>query len=98
MLLPLRKPLGESKMGLTHVAVKLQPVGSENAYNANFLVDTGALDSLAPATELKRIGVKPVGKRLYELASGELQEYEYGIAQVSFLDELTSTDVIFGPD
>ena len=85
-------------MGLTHVAVNLQPVGSMNSYKANFLVDTGALDSMAPANELKKIGIEPVGKRFYELANGELYEYEYGIAQVSFLDEITSTDVIFGPD
>lgn len=85
-------------MGLTHVAVKLRSRGSKDTFNADFLVDTGALDSMAPASELKRIGIEPAGKRVYELASGELHEYEYGLAEVSFMGELTSTDVIFGPD
>ena len=85
-------------MGLTHVAVKIGPLGSKHFYDANFLVDTGAIDSMAPASELRRVGIEPVGKRIYELASGEVQEYEYGLAQLSFMDEITSTDIIFGPE
>ena len=90
-------------MGLTHVAVELSRIDSNDengqyTYNAKFLVDTGAMDSMAPASELRKVGIKPVGKRLYELASGELQEYEHGIAQVSFMGEVTWTDIIFGPD
>lgn len=90
-------------MGLTHVAVTLARYGAvkeshKETYNANFLVDTGAMDSMAPASELRKIGIEPVGKRLYELANGEIQEYEHGLAQVSFMDETAWTDIIFGPD
>ena len=90
-------------MGLTHLAVELSQMNSNDengqyVYNADFLVDTGAMDSMAPASELRKVGIKPVGKRVYELASGELQEYEHGIAQVSFMGEVTWTDIIFGPD
>jgi clan AA aspartic protease len=92
------KPQGELKMGLTHVAVKIGNLGSKNLYDAEFLVDTGAVESMAPASELRRVGVEPVGKRTYELASGELREYEYGLAELRFMDEITSTDIIFGPE
>ena len=85
-------------MGLTHVAVKIGRLGSNDLYDAQFLVDTGALDSMAPASELERVGIQPVGKRTYELASGELQDYEYGLAELRFMDEITSTDIIFGPE
>jgi clan AA aspartic protease len=90
-------------MGLTRVAVELSRMNSQEEngqyrYNADFLVDTGAMDSMAPASELRKVGIQPVGKRIYELASGELQEYEHGIAQVSFMGEVTWTDIIFGPD
>lgn len=85
-------------MGLTHVAVKIGNLGSNNLYDAEFLVDTGAIDSMAPASELRRVGIEPVGKRTYELASGELQEFEYGLAKLRFMDEITSTDIIFGPE
>ena len=85
-------------MGLTHVEVKIGNFGSNNLYDADFLVDTGAMDSMAPASELRRVGIKPVGKREYELASGERQEYEYGLAKLWFMNELIATNIIFGPE
>jgi predicted aspartyl protease len=85
-------------MGLTHVAVTLRNSGSEDFYTANFLVDTGAIDSLAPGSELKRMGIKPAGKRVYELANGELVEYEYAWVEFSLLDGVISSRIVFGPD
>ena len=85
-------------MGLTYVTVALKVPGAKRKYEANFLVDTGATDSLAPAAELRRIGVKPVGKMAYELADGSLQEYRFGLVEISFMGEITAGRVIFGPD
>jgi hypothetical protein len=45
-------------MGLTNVAVKVCNHGSKDTFTANFLVDTGATDSMVPACELRRIGVQ----------------------------------------
>lgn len=90
---------GESDMGVTHVTVTLKGFGSENGtYEAEFLVDTGATDSLAPGAELTRIGVKPAGKMVYELADGTLQEYPFGLVEITFMGEVTAGRVIFGPD
>ncbi len=86
-------------MGLTHVTVALKNLGvSGGIYEADFLVDTGATDSLAPGVELKKIGVQPVGKMVYELADGTIHEYEFGLLQIEFMGELTAGRVIFGPD
>ena len=85
-------------MGFTHVAVKLLNSDSQGTYNANFLVDTGCMDTMAPASALKKIGIQPVGKDEYELANGEVVEYEYGIAQMTFMGEVVGTRIIFGPD
>jgi clan AA aspartic protease len=85
-------------MGLTHVAVRLINSVSSDTYNADFLVDTGAMDTMAPASDLKRIGLQPIGKDLYELASGELVEYEYGNAEMRFMNEIIATRISFGPD
>ena len=85
-------------MGLTHVAVKLRNPGSERTLTQKFLVDTGATDSMVSASELKRIGVVPTGKRAYELATGELMEFEVGYAELSFMGDTIQTRVIFGPD
>jgi len=98
MTLKLHKPKGFSNLGLTHVAVRIKNFGSEESYTADFLVDTGAWHSMAPASELKRLGVKPLGSRKYELASGELVEYQFGPAMISFLGELAVTEILFGPD
>lgn len=84
-------------MGLTKVTTKItglqDPAGS---YEAVFLVDTGATDSMAPAAELEKIGVRPEGKMAYELASGEVKEYSYGLARIEFMGEITAGRVIFG--
>ena len=92
------KPLGECKMGLTHVAVRLFNSTSPNTYEADFLVDTGATDTMAPASDLKKIGIQPLGKDVYELANGEFVEYEYGNAELRFMNEIVPIRIVFGPD
>jgi len=86
-------------MGLTHVTVSLKALGSRNGtFEADFLVDTGAIDSLAPAVELRKIGVSPVGATVYELADGTVHHYDFGLVQIEFMGEVTAGRVIFGPD
>jgi len=85
-------------MGLTRVAVKLRDFSSGKSYQSDFLVDTGATDSMAPASALHKIGLKPIGRMTYELANGHLEEYEFGLAQISFMNEITAGRIIFGPD
>lgn len=85
-------------MGLTYVTVALRIRGGANEYRANFLLDSGATDTVAPAAELRKIGVEPVGKNAYELTDGSIQEYEFGLADIAFMGEITAGRVIFGPD
>jgi len=86
-------------MGLVHVTVTLRGLKSpKGKYQADFLVDTGATDSLAPAAALKKIGVRPVGTMAYELADGTMQQYPFGLVQIEFMGEITAGRVIFGPD
>ena len=85
-------------MGLSYVTVSLKAAGHRKTYQAKFLVDTGATDTLAPTAELRKIGIRPVGKTTYELADGSAEEYEFGLAEISFMGEVTAGRVIFGPD
>lgn len=85
-----------SDIGLTHVAVRVGSLNSKELYTADFLIDTGALHSVAPASELERIGVQPRGTRTFELAGGKLVEYQFGPVEMSFLGELVVTDILFG--
>jgi len=88
----------KESVGLTYVTVALKAAAGRKKYEANFLVDTGTTDSLAPASELRKIGVKKVGKTAYELADGTLQEYSFGLVEIYFMGEITAGRVIFGPD
>ena len=86
-------------MGLTHVTVALRGLGtSAGAYEADFLVDTGATDCLAPAGKLRQIEVQPVGTMVYELADGTKHQYAFGLVEIRFMGEITAGRVIFGPD
>jgi len=53
---------------------------------------------MVPAAELKKIGVTAVGKMSYELANGKIEEYPFGLVEISFMNETTAGRVIFGPD
>jgi clan AA aspartic protease len=86
-------------MGLTHGTVRLRSLeGSNGVYEADFLVDTGAIDSLAPMSELSTIDVQPVGRTVYELDNGTVREYPFGLVEITFMGEITAGRVIFGPD
>lgn len=86
-------------MGFIRVTVTIKGLGAGNgAYAAEFLVDTGATDCLAPASALRRIGIEPVGTTSYELANGTVENYPFGLAQIDLMGETTAGRVIFGPD
>ncbi len=84
-------------MGLTKVTTRISAFGNNRKfYEAVFLVDTGATDSMVPAPELDRIGVTKEGKMAYELADGTVKEYPFGLARIEFMGETTAGRVIFG--
>src|SRR5207249_2370698 len=86
-------------MGLTHVTTTVRRLaGRGKGFAAEFLVDTGAFHSLAPAKALRKAGIKPEGRNVYELAGGRPVELEYGFARVSLMGEETVTPIIFGPE
>jgi clan AA aspartic protease len=86
-------------MGLVYVPVRVTArQGSKKTYSRRFLVDTGATDSMAPASALRSAGIRPVGVRRYELANGSHVEYPFGLAQIEFLGEITAGRIIFGPE
>ncbi|MDI7266527.1 MAG: aspartyl protease family protein [Myxococcota bacterium] len=86
-------------MGLIRVTVHLTQLGGGgDPYEADFLVDTGAIHCMAPTDRLAAAGVTPEGKAVYELADGRSVEYPYGFARVTILGAETVTQVTFGPN
>ena len=86
-------------MGLTHVTASIRDLAGVTTapFEAEFLVDTGSIDCMAPSDKLTAAGVRREGKRVYELANGQPIEYEYGFARVAFFGDETVVQIIFGP-
>ena len=56
------------------------------------------MQSVAPAPALRRAGISPAGKMMYELADGAKVEYPFGLAVIEFMGEITAGSVVFGPE
>ena len=83
---------------MTRVTASLRDLARRRRpFTAEFLVDTGAIDCMAPKQRLLAAGIKPEGRAVYELANGRTEEYEYGFARISFMGEETVAQVVFGP-
>ncbi len=86
-------------MGTTHVTVTVRnPAQPEQMWEGLFRVDPTAMNSLAPGTCLRRIGLQPRGKRSYELADGSKVEVDIASAQVEFMGDVACITMIFGED
>nr|VFJ42905.1 MAG: hypothetical protein BECKFM1743A_GA0114220_1000221 [Candidatus Kentron sp. FM]VFJ43543.1 MAG: hypothetical protein BECKFM1743C_GA0114222_1000221 [Candidatus Kentron sp. FM]VFK05584.1 MAG: hypothetical protein BECKFM1743B_GA0114221_1000221 [Candidatus Kentron sp. FM] len=82
-------------MGLISVTTKISSLQEgKSAYEAPFLVDTGATDSVAPGNELTRIGLSKQGKMAYELADGTVKEYSFGIGKIAFMGGKCKSQIV----
>ena len=85
-------------MGVTHVTVRVSNLARDGGpFEDEFLVDTGAVDCMAPGNQLIRAGIQPESKAVYELANGQTVEYEVGFARIVFSGVETVTPIVFGP-
>jgi clan AA aspartic protease len=86
-------------MGITQVTVAVRnPARPRKAWEGLFLVDTGAVDCMVPGKHLRALGLKPRGKRVYELADGSEVSLAVTVAEVEFMGDRVGATVIFGPD
>lgn len=85
-------------MGLTQITASVSDLNKSNPpFESLFLVNTGAVDCMVPSDKLMEAGIPVEEKNVYELANGEVVEYEYGFARISFMGSETVTQVTFGP-
>lgn len=86
-------------MGATHVTVAIRnPANPDKVWEGLFLVDTGATDSMVPRQHLDEIGLKPKGKRSYELADGSELQLDITTADIEFMGEIVGGTIIYGAD
>jgi clan AA aspartic protease len=86
-------------MGVTFVKVKVaNPADPSRAIEEQFLVDSGAVYSLVPRSDLERIGIAPHSRRSFILANGEQVERDLGSAIFEYQGERGDSLVIFGEE
>jgi clan AA aspartic protease len=86
-------------MGITQVTASVRnPARPKKAWEALFLVDTGAVDCLVPGKHLRALVLKPRGKRVCELADGSKVTLDITVAKIEFMGETVGATVTFGPD
>ena len=86
-------------MGATHVTVRItNPAEPDRFWEGLFLVDTGATDSLVPRPHLEAIGLKPKGKRVYELADDTDLAVDITTADIEFMGEIAGGTIIMGAE
>ena len=84
-------------MGAPHVTVASRnPADPERCWEGLFLVDTGATDSLVPRPHLEAIGLKPKGRRVYELADGSEIVMDITTGDIEFMGETVGGPILYG--
>ena len=86
-------------MGLTYIqATVSNPAKPRRSARLKFLVDSGALYSVAPAPVLRRLGIKPVRSKSFILADGTEVKRLLGEAAFRVNGEQGTSPVIFGEE
>ena len=87
-------------MGLTTLRIGVgNPARPEVSREIEFLVDSGAVYSVVPASVLEELGIQPLAEEEFRLADGSAITRQKGGALFRYGDKVGVADVIFGePD
>ena len=84
-------------MGLTVLEIEVgNPAKPNVTEKIEFLIDSGAIYSVVPASVLKRLRIKPLGEQQFRLAYGSKIFRKKGIALFRYGKRVGGADVIFG--
>lgn len=84
-------------MGLTFLRLKVaNPASPEETVEVEFLVDSGAVHSVAPSGVLDGLGIEPLSEEEFVLANGEFITRKKGGAIFRYNGRVGGADVIFG--
>ena len=87
----------EVVMGLTYLEVQVAgPATPEDSEPVEFLVDSGAVHSVVPASILERLGIEPLDEQVFRLAGGTKVVRRKGGAVFRYGERVGVADVIFG--
>src|SRR5438105_1253012 len=89
-------PIRETDLGHIYAEVTVRPLaGSAKSWTGRALVDTGATDTFLPASVLRKLGIRPAGRRAYELADGTEQDLPIGFGVVEVLGRPAGATFVF---
>lgn len=89
-------PVRESDLGHIYTEITVRPLaGSAKSWTGRALVDTGATDTFLPASVLRKLGIRPSGRRSYELADGTEQELPIGFGVVEVQGRAAGGTLVF---
>lgn len=84
-------------MGLTYIEAGIaNPARPKRSVQIRFLVDSGAVYSVVPASVLRKLGVKPHSKRTFTLADGSKITRRVGDLLFRLDNRQGASPVIFG--
>ncbi len=89
-------PVRETDLGHIYVDVSIRALpGARRKWIGRLLVDTGATDTFVPGSALRKLGIRPAGKRSYELADGTWQELDIGFGVIEVLGQSAGGTLVF---
>jgi len=92
-----RQQKGKLAMGFVELGVRVaNPEDRRRTVEIRMLVDSGALYSVAPATVLTKLGIRPDRIETFTLADGTAVKRQVGGALFAVADRRALSTVIFG--
>ncbi len=86
-------------MGIMRVAAIVRnPADLDCAWEGEFLVDTGAINSVVPRRHLEAIGLMPMDSRVYGLADGSEIRFDITYGVIEFMEGRTANDIVMVDD
>lgn len=86
-------------MGLTVLEVEVaSPARPDAGRKLEFLIDSGAIYSVVARAILHDLGITPIARQEFRLASGAKIVREKGVAVFRYGDRVGGADVIFGEE
>lgn len=84
-------------MAITYLDIAVKnPKDLKRSSVGHFLVDSGAVYSVMPASVLKKLGILPDDMQKFTLANGEVIEKKVGNALFEYGGKVRSSPVVFG--
>jgi clan AA aspartic protease len=89
-------PIRETDLGHIYAEITVRPLAeSDKTWTGSALVDTGATDTFLRASALRRLGIRPSGKRSYELADGTEQKLPIGFGVIEIQGRKAGGTLVF---